>query len=447
MTAESTNFIAERDARTALAVKQGDVETAALRPVAIEVGRDAAACERGQQAALAMANMMARFHRRVSIRAPACTLLRPSLCGGHELEEALLRTASATNPEIELVDGQDPEIIIAITGELHPPSARRWFVGFDGYAARIDRRPSGIDRSPGCSLGAALAACFGAAAAFRLAFDLPVAPAGCSLWTLDPARPAVPGLSSIAPLDVGDVLQVGAGGVGACLDYWLRDIGVVGEWVVVDMDVVSKDNLNRCLPFFGGDVGVNKAKLCAPLIGGVAAPVAYSELKNGGGHRDLALPLANEGGVREAIASRAEPLLLHATTDGASWQAQLHRHIPEIDDCITHRVPSPRDDKPQLECSEGRVSTGEGLSTRASLPFLSATAALLLVTALDRLRNGELTRPRHNEWRLGFLGPAPRLRCAAWPARDSLYMPSRAMRERINRNGRWDRLDPARQGR
>src|SRR5690348_5542772 len=52
---------------------------------------------------------------------------------------------------------------------------------------------------------------------------------------------------------------------------------------------------------------------------------------------DLILPLANERGVRRAIAHRHEPVILHATTS-RSWQAQMHRHIAGLDDCIDCRV-------------------------------------------------------------------------------------------------------------
>ena len=40
-------------------------------------------------------------------------------------------------------------------------------------------------------------------------------------------------------IDVGRVLQVGAGGVGSALDFWLTLAGIVGAWTVVDGDEVE----------------------------------------------------------------------------------------------------------------------------------------------------------------------------------------------------------------
>ena len=57
------------------------------------------------------------------------------------------------------------------------------------------------------------------------------------------------------PLDVGDVLVAGAGAVGSCLLYWLREIGVVGSWDVVDGDIIKLHNTNRSLGFMAADAG------------------------------------------------------------------------------------------------------------------------------------------------------------------------------------------------
>jgi len=74
------------------------------------------------------------------------------------------------------------------------------------------------------------------------------------------------------PLDVGDVLVAGAGAVGSCLLYWLREIGVVGSWDVVDGDIIKLHNTNRSLGFMAADAGwptgdpAQKAQQAAHLI-------------------------------------------------------------------------------------------------------------------------------------------------------------------------------------
>jgi hypothetical protein len=107
------------------------------------------------------------------------------------------------------------------------------------------------------------------------------------------------------------------------------------------------------------------------------------------------LPLANERAVRHLIACRYDPIVLHATTS-QSWQAQFHRHISGIDDCITCRMRDVR--AGTLDCSTGPAPSADGQSRDAALPFLSAAAGLLLTSGLYGVSQGELAVGNLNQF-------------------------------------------------
>ena len=192
---------------------------------------------------------------------------------------------------------------------------------------------------------------------------------------------------SARAIDVGRVLQAGAGAVGSALDFWLVLIGAGGEWTVVDGDNVDASNLNRQLTFIASDCGYPSGKFSNKAIAvgerlGIAEPSPTwwgQDPAVRDRDYDLVLALANEHGVRAQLQQPQPPLLLHATTSN-NWQAQLHRHIPHRGDCINCRLP---EDAPKLTCAVGDI--GERKEVDASLPFLSATAGLLLAAELLKL--------------------------------------------------------------
>jgi hypothetical protein len=190
------------------------------------------------------------------------------------------------------------------------------------------------------------------------------------------------------------VLVIGAGAVTNALLYWTHQIGVTGVWDVVDGDISELHNTNRCLGMTAADAGWpngrptgvagKKAVIASRLINARPHTDWYHDyLRTHPSRRhDLVLPLANGHGVRAAIAARGEPILLHATTS-PQWTAELHRHIPGRDDCPACRMPNA--DGPQFACSTGPPDPTSSDSGDAALPFLSATAGLMLAISLLEL--------------------------------------------------------------
>jgi hypothetical protein len=271
---------------------------------------------------------------------------------------------------------------------------------------------------------------------------LETVPRSVSTWNYAEGQEASPGPTSLATLDVGRVLVVGAGAVAASLVYWLNAFGVGGTWTVVDCDVVQVHNLNRGLVFVAGDAGwlegepAIKAKLLASLLpSGRHECVWFHESKLGEQQYDVVLGLANDHGVRHQIASRNFTVTLHATT-GANWLSELHRHIAGVDDCIWCRTGEIS--TPSFGCSTASVELPSGTKSDAALPFLSGASGLMLATALERLESGELAKQDCNDWRWDFgstykIASSGFRQCQAGCTR---VLPLN-IRQEIDKNSRW----------
>lgn len=438
---DEERFYWERDRRT----RECGVAAGFDQPVHVVVGADAAHSPAGQATVLALVNMLARIHRSLQLDIPSVELLMPCLVPASRLDVAAAELARAIDPYIHL--NANVPSVHAIGLGADAPSGLPWYVGVDGQIAIIDRHPVGIQPAGSFSLGAALSACLAAATVLRQVLGYDQRPVRLSAWNCRDGNEADRGPDLLGPLDVGDVLQLGAGGVGLCLAYWLRDFGVIGNWHVVDRDDAVLHNSNRCLGLLVRDTGWlgaaprNKAIVAAELFGAVAHPCWYDEFDHGSVKPDLVLPLANERNIRHAVACRGEPVILHATTS-RTWEAQLHRHLPGSDDCITCRMPGAAS-QVKLGCSTVALETPAGTaSTDAALPFLSATAALLLLSGLYRLQLGQLADETHNFWAICFRDARRHARPGICVCHEgcATTLPA-SVRRQIHAGRRWSHLD------
>jgi hypothetical protein len=417
------------------------------RAVVVSIG-EGASSEPGHALAISLINMLARAHRRILV---VGDLERRVLCraplGGDSLYDATIDLARAINPfiEVEMSERVPTDRLVHIG--IGDPTAELP-LGADGWLAMVG---AGAAVAPGhwTLPGAGLAACVGAAVAFNRARGVEGLPSGAfSLWEYG-AGSIAQGPPLDARVDVGDVLQVGAGAVGAALSWWLVLCGWAGRWWIADGDSVDVSNLNRQLMFVAADAGFpnveprNKAAGVAERMAleATASPHWWGE--DGtlvDRDYDVILPLANERGARPLLQARSSTVLLHATTS-RNWEAQVHRHVAGHDDCVPCRIPN-ESPGPMFGCSTGDV--GQERRQDAALPFLSGTAGLLLMTALAKLQMGRLLDDKANYHALGFDGPAPyrqvitkqcRDGCSSWMADEQRIATAR---------GRFADLDAAR---
>ncbi|MDQ1465141.1 MAG: hypothetical protein QOC73_2082 [Actinomycetota bacterium] len=259
---ERARFYAERDART---IAYGSTDAALERPVMLVVG-EAAASRPGQVALLALANMVARTQRHLHVCLPDVPLRAHALLAGGTLAEAVADTVMAINPAMDLSIEVDREIVFRVPPDIAlecvPQRAITIGIGADmsggfdvylgwkGGRAELATEPGITSGTSADVLGAATAACLGAAAVFHLSHDRPVTPVQLNLAE----RTAIPmisftelstraGTTSIeGPLDVGNLVLVGAGALTHALAYWLAEIGVIGRRRVIDRDVAELHN-------------------------------------------------------------------------------------------------------------------------------------------------------------------------------------------------------------
>ncbi|NUQ98945.1 MAG: hypothetical protein HOY79_21080 [Streptomyces sp.] len=404
-------FYAERDART---LQYGADTTALARPIAVLVATDATS-RPAQVAALALVNMLARVHRRIHLVVPTDDLRARALVDARTLADAMVATVTSINPVLALTTARTPTsipadaITIGIGTEL--PQQLDFYLGWHGGRGEIATAPCPASSTTEEEhiLGAATAACLAATMAFRAAHGNAVRPT--RLNPLERTADEDAGTTSrTGPVDVGNVLVVGAGAVSQALFYWLREIGVVGQWDVVDGDLAELHNTNRCLGMTADDAGWpnalphgelrHKAIITAELTGAQPHPHWYDTWPNlaDSPRYDIVLPLANERDVRAQIAALGQPVLLHASTS-PNWTAELHRHIPDRDDCPACRIPTAQTSS--FLCGTGPANPTNPGSPDAALPFLSATAGLLLAASLLEIhKESQLITGRQNHWRL-----------------------------------------------
>lgn len=418
----------------------------------VTTGSETAATRVGQVAVLSAVNMLARVHPGISIEVPDTPLLVQSPIGGTSLAQACVQLAEAANPEITLVSAAvEPDAVLRIGIGADSPRASV-YAGGSRFTARTGGDPQALDQDDSTLVGGGMAVALAAAYVFRKAIGLPaVVDRSVSLWTLeDTAKITGPG--ECGPVDVGNVWMLGAGAVGSGLAWWVSHAGVTGIWTIIDGDLVEVSNLNRSLGLFAYHAGltglllVPKAAAAATLIPGARAfPHWWDDwAATDPASPDVLLPLANERGVRPAIAAYSHPAVIHASTS-PNWTAELHRHLIGRDDCIACRLPETI--APRFPCATAPV---DGLSlptgtpsVDAALPFLSGAAGLLALAGLLQLQHGHWETHERNHWRVWF-DEAP---VALSRSRFACAQACRAIGEGAFRGGlhgetRWRALDP-----
>ena len=424
-----------------------------FHPIAVHVsiGEDSAQSRAGQMAALALANLLARSHRLITVdmRSTQVPLLVDLPFGSaRTLSECLFNQTRAIDPCGEVRWSHSiPDGSVSIGLGNEAAADCMWFIGAHNSIGVLARSRQLFGDTEGSLRGAALAACLGAAAMFRAQLHMETAPRVLSCWNYEEGERAEEGPSSLEVLDVGRVLMVGAGAVGSALGFWLRLFGQGGTWVITDNDPIAIHNLNRSLLFTAADAGwptgVPRHKcdvVAEALHGAVAVRAWYDEYAaDNSSEFDVVLCLANERGIRHEISCRNLSLVLHATT-GMNWTSQLHRHIAGVDDCVFCRAGEIA--PVQFGCSTGEVPTPQGGRSDAALPFLSAASGLMLAVLMQRLQAGSLAGLDCNDWRWDFnslyrMASRAKRSCSETCSRVS----SKSIRDRLHLTGRWKQLE------
>jgi hypothetical protein len=417
---------------------------------AVTAGASTAESRSGQIAILSATNMLARVHPALAICVPDVPLIVPAPFRGVNLAEACETLARAANPDITAGSCNTTPANMLSVGIGPDSPAATIHAGAKRWTALTGREPQAITQDSSSLLGLAMSVSLACSTVFRIAIDLSTEPTrAVSLWSFTATADAT-GPSDLGPLDIGSTWMLGAGAVGSALAWWLRFIGVVGPWTIIDGDFVDETNLNRSLGYFASHAGLTghkaaaKANVTASLIAGATPFVGWWNdfIENDPAAPDVLLPIANEYEVRPAIAAYGHPAVLHASTS-PSWTSELHRHLVPTDDCIACRLP---ESAPRFQCATAPTeahSDCNASSTDAALPFLSGAAGVLLTAALGQLQEGNWSSQTANHWRCWFDQSARPISSSRWRCRGTCTAtPPESVRRAIHGHTRWATLDP-----
>lgn len=411
----SQDFYAERDNRTELEVRR--LALYATRPVEIVIDPFHAHTPVVQQAALIACNLTSRWARRVTVNTPDVDLCpeirRDGLTLLGERIMAEMRSADpfgsfALRGPHSLVGTREPTPLRLFVGPWE--EAASYGLAPDDYVAHalgwtsLGRRGCGFGpgySGPATVAAAALAACVGVADLFKRAvghernewvsdYSWCTWSHAFSPYTVRRDAPwPVP-----SSLDLGGVLLAGVGAIGSALAYLADFMTLRGRLVFLDRDRVETSNLNRSPLFTVWDALAEAEKTASVSnyltrheglrLGTVTGTWAENGSRLAREGFDLWISLTNEDGAWAQVPFQLPPVILHGTTT-SGWGFGAGRHIPRLDDCTICRLPRP---VAQFRgpCAEGEMGGVAALAgARASLPFLSAAAAALILAELLKL--------------------------------------------------------------
>ncbi len=418
-------FYLDRDDRTAREVHH--LARYVNRPVEILIDPRAAHTPAVQQIALLACNLTARWARRVLVRAPLVDLEERLareghlLLGGRILAEMISADpfgdfAVTDDFNVLNVNGESPlRLFVGPWADaddlLQGITPDDYFVDAFSWTAR-GRRGSGFVEAPAepsTVAAAALAASLGSADLFKRAVGHDRAEwlpnfAWC-MWSHTLTRPTsaaeskheIGEMPRVLPvstsLDLGHTLLAGVGAIGSALVYIADFLQLSGRLTLLDRDLVETSNLNRSPLFTAAHASENAEKV---LAAGAYLSNQAVEVRaiTGTWHVhgawlaeeqfDLWVSLTNEDGAWATVPFQLPPVVLHGTTT-SGWGFGSGRHIPRLEDCTLCRMPRPAAPF-RGPCAEGEVAKAEtGPPVRASLPFLSAASAAIVLAEMLKL--------------------------------------------------------------
>jgi hypothetical protein len=225
-------------------------------------------------------NLLARLYPRLSIFSE----------GGGEVHERMVALAKSINPDIEISASADDVTFFVATGETSFSASLVGkvpgvFIGASGWIASVGTGgpfPWGHSNNP---LGAAAAACLGAANAFRSIFRDQLE--DCALdekVILDLRDYSVCGGSAddanLGAIDLADSILIGVGAIGNAVIWILaRMPSVGGALTVIDHEQVELSNLQRYVLTDMTSPGTAKVDLAESALAGRSFKVTKAQVK------------------------------------------------------------------------------------------------------------------------------------------------------------------------
>ncbi len=422
----ASDFYQERDNRTMLEVQ--DLSCYTSRLVEIHINPAEVHTATVQQIALLASNLTSRWARRIRIITPSGVPLigRLKRDGFEFLEQRIIAEMQSSDPfgEFQTISSDDTsektnlEIplrlfigswtkssvnTINFTEEDYVINARGWTVS--GRRGSKNLATDFTNHSDALTPTTGLAASIGVADLFKRAIRHPPEYWLCdfawNLWshtyTNDlPVKTENPLFGNLTNL--GRTLLAGVGAIGSALVYLLDMTNLSGQLTLLDRDRVELSNLNRS-PLFDVSHVISDEYKTAIAAQYLKRHNLDLQIINGTWHEtaskitlepyDVWISFTNEDGAWAEVPFQLPPIVIQGTTT-SGWGFSAGRHIPRRDDCTLCRLPRP-EAVFRGPCAEGEIdSENEVIPVRASLPFLSAASAALVLAELIKLSSPEV---------------------------------------------------------
>lgn len=358
-------------------------------------------------------NLLARWCRKLKVRMSSQAVSMLPRTFGQNLMGSLVRELADIDPyghfDFNASDLQDcDQILVLGQPQESQDLVDRQFVWVDGqgWLAGVGygfptAKSDGTKDEPN-PVGATFAACLGVAEAFRYALGS-IPPKSKSVWysLFDFKKAEIQAqLKSpryVPEFDFGRIHQIGCGAVASSLDFLIALTRWKASIYLIDYDQVDFTDCNRCLLFYAHDALNRKDKVQAcsdALKASRMLPIEFKGdyddfiAKNGflDPAPDIILCLANERNIWATIQHNLPPIVLHATTT-LNWGVNLGRHIPKREWCIMCRFSKEIDSRFHPICGNAELKKDDSQkkSVQGVLPFLSTTAAVLILAEMTKM--------------------------------------------------------------
>lgn len=429
------DFYRERDDRTAIQIK--DLDFYAVKPIEIWIDPLLVNLTAIQEIALLICNLTARWARRITVRLPMETILTERLQrnGIYKIADRILFEMKTADPfgEFSITDYTAPiakdrqnplRLFVGAWSDTSvvKPSVTHddYFIDASGWTV-FGKRGGGFDQSINQETSVAstgLTAALGAADLFKravghereewmpdnFAWNIWEQKFSNTEFAVSAARLQKNNQYPFSPnLDLGRTLLAGVGAIGSALVYLMDFMILSGEIVFLDRDRAETSNLNRSPVFnvFHAVDGWEKTLIAADYLKRHEIKLS---IRNGTWQEHLTqvsresfdqwISLTNEAGAWATVPYLLPPVVFHGTTT-SGWGFGSGRHLPRLEDCTLCRMPRP-EIKFRGLCAQGEIpnmnAESKTTTATASLPFLSAASAALLLAEMIKL-SASLTHP------------------------------------------------------
>jgi len=357
-------------------------------------------------------NMLSRWCRKLDVSIPPNVVSLIPWHKGENFKSILVNMLGAIDPygvyELDTPDLSSCKQILSIGQTEHSELVEKDCVWIDcsGWIAGIGKSPPVIypnlkntDKNP---IGAAFASCLGVAEIFREATGISPSEDNSNWYSLFDftkiqKQDQMNDHTYDSRFNFGKIHQVGCGAVASSLDFLIALTEWEIELYLIDYDQVEPSNCNRSLSFFAQDAFEKKPKVdacasvfesseisCSTFKGSYADFIASNKYQDF--PPDLTLCLANERNVWATIQHNYPPVVFHATTT-TNWGVNFGRHIPKEEWCILCRFSREIDHKFKPPCGESQINveTNKTKPVYGVLPFLSPTAAVLVLAEMAKM--------------------------------------------------------------